>query len=217
VGLDAKTPLRFGKHLFLQTVCPKRILVKDPIALLSAGWLHEQFGFKVVCMIRHPLAFAGSIKKAGWQFDFRDFLAQEKLMDTALAPFYDTVKAFCQKPGDIIDQAALLWKLLHFIILNYQEKYPFWLYVKYESLASDPLAGFQEIFDHLDLTLSGSIRATIETFTSEENPVETATTRYQPRNAMASLNTWQARLTPEEAARVIDQTREIAGKFYDDL
>ena len=138
-------------------------------------------------------------------------------MQTRLASFYDEVAEFCQNPGDLIDQAALLWNLLHFTILDYQKTYPSWLFINYESLASDPLIGFQNIFDYLGLTMDERIQETIQAFTSEENPIETKTTQYQPRNARTSLNTWQDRLTSEEADRIIAQTGGIAGKFYADL
>jgi hypothetical protein len=85
-GLDAKTPVRFCKHLILQSR-PTRILIKDPIALLSADWLHQMFGFNVVCMIRNPLGFVGSLKKAGWEFNFKDLFVQQELLKKRFSKF----------------------------------------------------------------------------------------------------------------------------------
>ena len=57
----AFVPILFGMFLPGATLraaaARPRLLFKDPIALLSAGWLHERFGAEVICMIRNPLAF----------------------------------------------------------------------------------------------------------------------------------------------------------------
>jgi hypothetical protein len=41
----------------------KRPLVKDPIAIMSAEWIARRFNAQAVVMIRHPAAFASSIKR----------------------------------------------------------------------------------------------------------------------------------------------------------
>ncbi len=41
-----------------------RPLLKDPIAVLSAPWLERTFGMQVVFSVRHPAAFAASLKTA---------------------------------------------------------------------------------------------------------------------------------------------------------
>ncbi len=55
-------------------------LVKDPIALFSAEWLAATFDMRVLVMIRHPAAFAASIRRRGWRHRFADFLEQPLLM-----------------------------------------------------------------------------------------------------------------------------------------
>ena len=57
-----------------------RPLIKDPIAVFSAEWLASAFDMGVVVMIRHPAAFASSLKRLGWQFDFNDLLQQPLLL-----------------------------------------------------------------------------------------------------------------------------------------
>ncbi len=119
--------------------------------------------------------------------------------------------------GDIVDQACLLWNILHYVILNYQERYPSWLFVKYENLANNPVEGFQEVFDYIGMKLDGKIRNTIIEFTSERNPADAGTTIFKPRNSKASLLTWQTRLTSEEVDKVITQTKTIASYFYNNF
>ena len=213
-GLDMKIPLRFIKHLALNSISPQRFLIKDPIALLSAGWLHETYDLKVICMIRSPLAFVGSLKKAGWDCGYRDIQQQEELMDKVLMPLADDVNKMCESTGDFIDRACLLWNILHFAIITYEKKYPSWLFVKYEDIAENPASGFEEIFDYLELDMSRDVREYIEKYTSEKNPAESTGTIYQPRNSKMSLNTWKQRLSSDEAERVRTATKKIASQLY---
>ena len=216
-GLDSKFPLRFFKHLLMNLFIPHRFLIKDPIALLSAGWLHEMYDLQVVCIIRHPLGFVGSLKKAGWiPKTFTYFNDQELLMQSWLKPFKDKVINFCVKPGDIIEHACLIWNILHFVIMDYQRRYSSWLFVKYEDIAMHPMSGFQRIFDYLKLPMSDPIQRYILEYTSEKNPANAETNKYQPRNSLKSLDTWKERLTAQEIKQVKIATRNIAAELYGD-
>ena len=57
-----------------------RPLLKDPIAVFSSEWLASRFGAQVVVLIRHPAAFASSLKRLGWTHRFEHFLDQPLLL-----------------------------------------------------------------------------------------------------------------------------------------
>lgn len=211
-GLDSRTPLRFIKYL----LSSQRVLVKDPIALFSAGWLYETYHFQVVCMIRNPLAFAGSLKVAGWDFDFEDLRRQQGLMEGPLRAFAEDITRSCEQreSQDLIDRAALLWNVLHHAILGYRERYPDWLFVRHEDLAASPVAEYEKIFVYLGLDMQGSIREYIENYSSQRNPKNASSNVYQPRDSKQVLETWRERLTEEEVARIRRATSAIADQFY---
>lgn len=213
-GLDRKKPIRLSFNLVRNMFYRQTVLIKDPIALLSAGWLHEMFNLKVICMIRNPLAFAGSLKKAGWFFDFNDLKRQKILMEKVLFPFKREVEEFSLRTVNIVDQACLLWNILHYVILSYKKKYSTWLFVKYEDIAKDPVAGFKCIFDYLALDLNVDVLSGIEKFTSTGNPVEAKSAAFQARDSKKSLDTWKSRLTVNEINRVKTATERIAVAFY---
>jgi hypothetical protein len=219
VDMDIKTPFRFGKHLMLECLFRPQILVKDPLALLSAPWLHETYQFKVICMVRNPFAFVGSLKVAGWELDFENLRKQEDLMSEWLGEFTDSVEYMCMEGNgsDFIDRATLLWNILHFVILKYQRQYSNWLFVKYEDVAANPELGFQKIFDYLELDMNTRIRTYIKNYTSEHNPKESISTSYQPRNSKLALHTWKERLTNDEIERVRTTTSDIASQLYKDI
>jgi len=212
-GWNLGTPLQFVRHA-IESARRSRLLVKDPLALLSAEWLQERYGFKVICMYRNPLAYIGSMKAARWDFDFENFSSQKELMEGWLAPYQSEVERMCKEPNDFIDRACLIWNILHHVIEIYRHRHPDWLFIRYEDLAMDPLSGFRSIFDYLDLEFGVEIEEYIEAFTGERNPREASSIHYQPRNARQSLDTWQDRLSPEEVDRVKRGTRAVAKLFY---
>src|SRR6185437_11687325 len=87
-------------------------LVKDPIALFSSEWLAATFGMRVVVMIRHPAAFAVSIRRRNWRHRFGDFLDQPLLMRDFLGPHETELRAAGQRRPAILDEAILLWNVL---------------------------------------------------------------------------------------------------------
>jgi len=211
-GYSLKTPFIYLKYLILSAKRP-RYLLKDPIALLSAGWLYERYQLNVICLIRNPLAFAGSLKKQGWDFDFKNFLDQKGLMNTWFKPFKDEME-FVYAEGDFVDRISLLWNVLNHVILKYKKRYPEWFFIKHETLAKNPIEYYRKMFDYLKLNFDNDMVNYIREHTSEKNPGEVSSNEYQPRDAKQILNTWKDRLTHEEIERVQHATREIYCKLY---
>ena len=86
-----RIPYDAGRCLFSR-MHGKRPLMKDPIALLSAEWLAEEFDMDVIIMIRHPAAFVGSLKRTGWNFPFHDLVCQNVCGHGPLNRFRDDVE-----------------------------------------------------------------------------------------------------------------------------
>ncbi len=195
-----------------------RPLLKDPIALFSAGWLADTFPTDVVVLVRHPAAFASSLKQLGWRFPFGHLLAQEELMAGRLAPFAAEVCRFAATEHDILDQANLLWRIFHHVILLYQRTRPGWSFVRHEDLSLDPVGGFERLFRSLGLTGYEKVRRTIEAHTSSENPRDAApgVVHELRRNSRANVWSWRDRLTTHEVRRVREATADVAVHFYAD-
>lgn len=193
-----------------------RYLFKDPIALLSAGWFYRNFNFKVICMIRNPLAFIGSLKKAGWDIHFENFSKQKELISKWLSPFqYDIIKR-SKGEGDFLDRGILLWNILHFVIHDYRARYPEWFFVRHEDIAKNPLFHFEKIFEFIHQEFDNETIQYIYSFTSDDNPVEAIDYTYQARASMRSLETWKKRLSPKEIMRIKNGTWEVAKHFYNE-
>jgi hypothetical protein len=188
--------------------------MKDPIALFSAPWLHERFGMQVVCMIRNPLAFAGSLKKWNWTFDFDHLVRQQQLLDGRLSDYAAELVDYAAHPRDIIDQANLLWNCFHHVIRQYQAEFPDWCYTRYEDLALDPLAGFRRLCDELGILWTPELSDAIRKSASAKGVAEADSPAFQQRDSRQALGTWRKRLTPDEADRIVEATSECASAFY---
>ena len=193
-----------------------RPLIKDPIALFSTEWLAARFDARPVVMIRHPAAFAGSLKRLDWRFDFRNWADQPLLLRDHLAPFEREIRAFAERERDLIDQAILLWNGIHHVIRGFRDRHAGWAFVKYEDLAAEPVPGFLDLYARLDLTWTEGIRAEIERFSSERNPKEVPPLLHRrvKRDSRAAARTWLHRLTDEERDRIRAGTAEVAAGFY---
>src|SRR4029077_14652741 len=94
---QVRASLRDGGQFLRYRMQHARPLVKDPMALFSAEWIAETFDAQVVVIVRHPAAFASSIKLDGWAHPFSHFLNQPALMEDHLSSFDEEIKTFAQE------------------------------------------------------------------------------------------------------------------------
>lgn len=195
-----------------------RPLVKDPIAVFSVDWLVKRFGMTPVILIRHPAAFAGSLKRNHWDHPFGDFLKQPLLMRDHLHPFLNEIDMFAEKKFDIIDQAALLWKIIYHVVSIYQKEHPDWIFVRHEDLSLDPINGFKDIFQKADIPFSKETELAIKSFSGgpPELPADRKKFPRLQRNSVENIKSWKFRLTSDEVSRVRDRVGDASSLFYSD-
>ena len=193
-----------------------RPLVKDPIAIFSAEWLAQTFDMDVIILIRHPAAFAGSLKKLNWKYSFSNFLGQHQLMKDHLYPFEADIRAYIEKEHDIIDQAALLWRIIYYMVVQYKKNHDDWAFVRHEDISREPLRGFQTLFDKLNIELSEHVRTTIVEYTANSNPDSAAHWNSLKLDSESNIWNWKKRLTESEVERIRTQVEDISNVFYRD-
>jgi hypothetical protein len=193
-------------------------LIKDPALFFSAPWLAQQFNMRVVITVRHPAAMVSSIKRLGWKVNFRRWRDQSLLMRDYLNPFAAELDEQCRRPQDVISQATLLWNMYYTVALRFKTENPSWLFVKHEDLARDPIGGFRELYQELNLTWDESVRKGVDEFTQPGNPREGAPTEIWTvkRDSRAMRRIWAERLTPEEIKRIRDSVGEVSQRYYSD-
>jgi hypothetical protein len=216
---DIKNSVRDYIKFFLYHTLGSTSVIKDPIALFSAEWLAEKFDMNVIVLIRHPAAFVSSIKARDWSFDFSNFIEQPLLLKNYLYPFEEELREYASNDQDLIDQGALLWKVMHYVILQYQTKHKEWIFIRHEDVSRNPLQEFQSLFNQLNLEFSQNVRGAIEYYSSSENPrdAEVPTGEISlRRNSELNISNWKYRLTMSETERIRKKVEDISRAFYSD-
>lgn len=195
----------------------QRALLKDPFAIFSIPWFIQRFDCQVVVTVRHPAAFASSLKRLGWPFQMEDLLAQPLLMRDWLEPFRPEMEQI--PAADLPGAGSLLWKMIYTVVADIQQRHPGQVHtVRHEDLSLDPLAGYGKLYARLGLDFSHKARQAIIASSSSDNPGEVSTqsvhsTRLDSR---ANLHNWKRRLQPEDLARIRQVAGEAVERYYPD-
>ncbi|MEJ5241904.1 MAG: sulfotransferase [Anaerolineales bacterium] len=208
--------LRMMRDLYTFTVGrlqKRRPLLKDPFAVFSLEWFAKRLNCRVVVTVRHPAAFASSLKRLGWKFNLqKNLFTQPLLVRDYLEAYREAFEA--KPPKDLIDQAAWLWRIIYHTVWQIRQRHPEFQIVRQEDLSLDPIGGFRQIYHTLGLDFTSRVEQTILTSSGSENPVELTRTHSIRLNSRASLHNWKKRLTEEEIARIRTLTADTWPLYY---
>ena len=157
---------------------------------------------RVVVMIRHPAAFAVSIRRRNWRHRFGDFLDQPLLMRDFLAPHEAELRAAADRRPDILDEAILLWNVLYSAVATLQERHPDWIYVRHEDVAASPVERYRELYADLGLEWTAPVERLVQETSSASNPGEARRADSIRRASASQVRAWTSQLSPEETERV---------------
>ena len=88
--------------------------------------------------------------------------------DRADDKYREAIEAQAAAPGDIIDQAIVLWRAFNGVVLDYRERHPHWLFLRHEDVARDPAGKFTMLFEQLELGDYSTVRSMVEEYSSEK-------------------------------------------------
>lgn len=193
-----------------------RPLLKDPFAVFSIPWFVEQFNTQIIVLVRHPAGFVSSLKKLSWDFDFEDLLQQEYLMRDLLSDYKPEMEAVVKTNPNLIEQGALLWKIVYDIIDRYRQSIPGMIVLRHEAMAKEPEVEFRKLYDQLGMRFARKIEMIIDKSSSEKNPVELARGRQHSiqLHSEETIKNWKTRLLPGEIEKIYQITRPIADRYY---
>ena len=201
-----------------------RTLIDDPYMVFAAEWLADRLDCRVVMLVRHPAGIVSSLKRigAGWADNLPDIAAQPELVGRYLRAHAEDLLRAVSEPLDPVGHGALLWLLIHSAIAQQLDRHPDFVLVRYEDLATDPEAGFRDLYERLELPYTARAEKTVREGSmagpaARHNPwgrVGLGRTAYQPMDSKANAWAWRDRLPPGEAASIIAATRSVAERFY---
>ncbi len=209
----SKTLRQFAKfnYIYLKKIAKPRKLIKDPIALMSAGWLAKKYDLDVLLLVRHPAAFVASLKVKDWKFDYFNFANQPLLIKEKLQKFETQINYFVENPNqDIIKQGILLWNIIYDVVHEYQKKYPNWYVITHEKLSSNPLMEYEKIFKHFNLDFSDKVKSNILNSSDGESGKDSKL----KRDSKSNITSWKNRLSAQEIDLIKEGTKEISDLFY---
>ncbi len=199
-------PLLWGKKNFFG-----RPLMKDPIAILSAEWIYKTFGADVVIVLRHPAAFIGSLKTAGWAIPFPHLLEQKRMLNMYFNEFIPKLESYSKNHYDVIDQGILIWNIVYSRIKYYSDIYKNeWYFIKHEALSKNSIVEYTKLFNFLGIEFSDKIKSIIA------KSSDGSSINHLSRNSVQNLETWKTRLTQEEISRIKSGTSNLYSYFYDE-
>jgi hypothetical protein len=217
---SGKDLLRTGRDLgiFLRGGFLNQIpLLKDPFAAFSLPWFANKLNCRIVVTIRHPAAFASSLKRLNWSFDFNDLLNQPMLMHDHLEPYRKDMQSM--PADDVIGQAGLLWTMIYRFIYSTSKQIADIRVVRHEDLSLLPLVGYQKLYGELGLNFSTQVTHKILNSSSSENPAELSRNKVHSvkLDSRANLGNWKRRLSPVEIDRIRRLTEEVAHLYYPEV
>ena len=163
-------------------------------------------------LVRHPAAFAASVKRLHLRHPFGHFLAQPLMMRDWLEPYRrSSSRRSPRREQEIVDQAILLWNVIHHALAAYRARHPDWPFLRLEDLSRRPSDEFHALFDRLSLPRDARVDALIAETSDASNPAEASTADSIRRDSAAHIWNWKERLTGEEIERIRTGTAAIAG------
>jgi hypothetical protein len=216
-----KDLLRMGRDwsIFLKgRLFVQRALLKDPFAVFSALWFAERLGCRVVITVRHPAAFASSLARLGWSFDFNHLLEQPLLMRDYLESFRAEMEGMLATPEDMIGQSALLWRMIYRTVAQFGERFPDFQIVRHEDLSRQPVEGYRALYTLLGLNFDRKVERTILNSSASENPKELSRRKVHSvsLDSQANLANWKRRLGSDDINRLRRLTEDVASLYYPD-
>ena len=136
-------------------------------------------------------------------------------MPEVLRPYEAEIREQAERPGEILAQAALLWRVLYNAVDGYRERHPDWAFVRHEDASpsrSRPSSGSTRN----SISTSPDAREAIARASAPDNPAELATPHAVELDSAASLGRWRDDLTAEEVETLRERTRDVWPRFYSD-
>ena len=192
--------------------------MKYPHGIFSSKYLSNQFNFKVIVLLRNPFAFAASIVKQGWFFDFSNILCQNKLVEHYFPKLKTELNNQIQHEEDIIGSAILQWKLIYKYLKDVHNTYQDCLLLKHESLSTEPIKYFSSIFNFIGIPFTERSKRIVYNYSlSNKSEAPKGHVTDVKINSKKNLGNWKKYLNNNDINRIYRETYDLATYFSYDL
>ena len=189
----------------------RRILIKDPLALLSVPWVTRQFDTTNIFIIRHPAAFTLSIRNRSWYHQFEQFYDQpdiDQILPETLLVQMRELAADAERMQDIVEHGIIMWNALYGKVVDYINDDQSAIVVRHEDLSLNPFETFESLCEKADIPFNAKMKAFLEKTTSSK------TSSTIMRDSKTNVIKWKSKLDPEEIKRIKAGTAHLWPEFY---
>ncbi len=190
------------------------LIIKDPLACLSAEWLHRAWGMEVLVLVRHPAAFIASLLRMGWRFDLGLLATRKDLMNDHLGTILDENKSYNDLSA--IEEGAILWKCLYSVMTTYADRNTSIIVKTHEEISRDPITQFSMLYDRFGLHFSRRVARIIGEETGEANPTapKERELHTMKRDSRSNIKRWKQVLDADQIDYIRSRTEDLASRYY---
>ena len=187
---------RYGHRQVAAALPWRRLIIKDPFALLSMPALREVTGAHPVLIYRHPGAVLASYRRMGWTPDLGELRA---VMEDARRDGIDLPDI---PPVSETSPEAMgyFWRTLHEVALTDVERAGIDItIVAHAELATSGEPGGRRLAEHLGVTWTPDMAAELARESQVAPPVMDTVALHQfDRSPLAVAEAWRGQVDPEE-------------------
>ena len=118
----------------------------------------------------------------------------------------------------MVEQAGLLWTVLHSVIDRYRVEHPEWIVLRHEDISRQPELEYRRLAGRLGLQYHGAMAEFVgrTTLAESASDVPPGVAHRLQRYSASNVWTWKTRLSAREVATVRELTEPVAHRFYSD-
>ena len=135
-------------------------------------------------------------------------------------PFRIGNQGYADRKTEIIDQAILLWRIIHHTLLEYKKAHGDWIFLRHEDLSLDPVREFRILCGKLGLEFNSSTEDAIQNYSGPLNPQDpdapVGSEETLKRNSRMNIRNWKNRLSLNEIEKIRNKVEDISRFFYSD-
>lgn len=210
IGSRGPVYLRLAKlNPFTETA-----VMKDPHAALLAPVLARRHGFRVVVVVRHPVAVVASFRARGWPPGraLEELLGDPCAASEVLGSDRGRVERVLESPRVDVEGPAVLWRVLTRFLVDAADADPSRVsLVRHEDLGTRTHETFSTVFSHCGLPYGRRVRSRVERWTREGL---SASGRGLRRDAASLAREAPAALPEEGRELVLEHTRALTERLY---
>lgn len=190
-------------------------IVKDPIGCFLTKFLVEEFGFKAVVVIRHPVGVVSSFLNLGWKAEkmLRSIYSQPKLVEDY---FSDETDFFSRNMKNPIDAVSALWRAIYKVLFIYARGNKNIMLITHEEICKTPLKSFRGLYSRFNLPWSQRVEKKILYLTLAHGKAEKGSNRVQDfrRESDGIFDLRLKQVNKVGRRRIYEITKDVAEKIY---